>query len=194
MFPGEVYRVELFGGDPPHLRHVVRRVYLPPDDTSPEPYREHVRAVRPIGVSRQQYRGARDLDLNPELLPRFTHETVYRMFPNFEETAGQVYPALLRLVCPHRHECPAVLDYCGPDRRGGAAIPGASTEGAFRAAARARLLKACPVGWTEPVGLSGGEGDLLGCIVQVRTLTSSSATPASWSTVRTTSTRSQIFS
>ena len=93
-------------------------MYLSPDDTSPVPYRQHVRTVRPIGVSSQQYVFPEDLDLNPELLSRFAHETVYRMFPNFEKTAGQVYPALLRLLCPHRHECPVVFDYCGPDRRG----------------------------------------------------------------------------
>jgi hypothetical protein len=69
-----------------------------------------------------------------------------------------------------------------------------AAKGARGAAARARVFEARAVRWTKPEGLSREEGNLPCCVSQARTLTSSSATPASCSMVRTTSTRLQICS
>src|SRR5829696_3706022 len=89
VLPGEVCGLQLLRRNPPYLRHVIRRVWLAPNDARPESYRQYVVALRSIGVSRQQYRGAYHLDLHPKLLLGLAHEPVYRMFPDLQEPPGR---------------------------------------------------------------------------------------------------------
>src|SRR5215210_1347195 len=191
VFPGEIGIVDLFGRDPAYPGHVVGRARFAVHDTGQEADGEDPVATGSVGVRGHQDRSPFYLDLDAELLPHLPLDPPDRVFPDLDETAGHVDPTFFGLSGTHGDEGLAVTHDGDPDRGGGVAVPGPAALGAGYTAARARVSEGRTVRGAEPKGIRVGKRHVFAGLDHARAFTSSSATPASWSTVLTTSTRSQ---
>src|SRR5215210_222430 len=190
VLPGEIGVVDLFGRDPAYPGHVVGRAWLAFHNTGQKADGENPVPTWSVGVRSHQDRSRFDFDLDAELLPHLPLDPLDGVLPDFDETAGHVDPSLLRLSGTHGDEGFAVAHDGNPDRGGRVTVPGPAARGACHAATRARVSEGRAVRGTEAIGLRVGERHIFAGLDHARAFTSSSATPASWSTLLTTSTRS----